>query len=99
MTYKQLIRALEIAAKYNGGMDVNIFGAIKTSNYAIAIKFAEMPSATELRELHAMDFEPNFWKDGVYMSGDYEAWCNRIDDLPDEDLLVLFEKYKEVQYW
>lgn len=87
MTYRQLIETLEIAAKYDGGLDHECF-EMWAEHDRHGIIFRQAPTANELRKLSKMG-----WLIGCYDCNNekLEKW-EHCDTLTDEELIDLFEE-------
>ena len=89
MTYKQLIETLEMAAKYDGGLDHECF-EMWAEHDEHGIRFNQTPTADELRKLSKMGW--NIGCDALYNEEKFEKW-EHCDTLTDEELIDLFEEY------
>lgn len=92
MKYKDLITTLEIAAKYDGGLDHECF-TMWAEHDEHGIEFVNTPSTDDLRKLAKMGWL--LGSDAMYQQEDAELWEN-IDSLSDEQLVSLFERYNGI---
>lgn len=94
MTYKQLIETLEIAAKYDYGLDYdcNVMWAHHDEH---GIYFKQTPTAEDLRKLSKMGWL--LGSDDDYDEEDSDKW-EHSDSLTDEELIDLFKEHGDSIY-
>lgn len=94
ITYKNLIETLEIAAKYDGGLDNNCW-SMWAEHDEHGIDFKETPTADELRKLSKMGWLLGC--DADYNEEDSDKW-EHCDTLTDEELIDLFKEHGDSIY-
>lgn len=94
MTYNQLIETLEIAAKYDGGLDKNCW-TMWARYDEHGISFNETPTADELRKLSKMGW--HLGHDADYNEEDSDKW-EHSDSLTDEEIINLFKEHGDSIY-
>ncbi len=95
MTYQQLIETLEIASKYNGGLDHECF-EMWAEHDEHGIYFKKTPTAEELRKLSKMGWCLGY-SSSYICEEDSEKW-EHADSLTNEELIELFESCEKSIY-